>query len=167
MKKFHVNNTGNFNIYGEIIPIGAFYGKIGDKLYYYCQTSHAQIESIRKNVPLVDGILPLPVYIWEGELKGWVLQWDWGKIAHTIYTHAQKYNAWNDGVKKDMLYGMGKTIAEKRQFIETVNRKDRTKYVKEGSKYAAKHRHKNVGEIPLSYGECIISRTFNTMNTYK
>ena len=48
MKKFNVNITGNFNIYGEVIPINAFYGKIGDVIYYYC----------KKKVP--------PTQKWEG-----------------------------------------------------------------------------------------------------
>ena len=162
MKKFNINITGNFNIYGEIIPINAFYGKVGDTLYYYCLTSRKQFEEMKEKLPLVNGVLPLPVYVWEGEINGFILKWNYGKLAQTILEYADKNNAWNTGVKKDVLYGMGKSLAEKQNFISDVNRKHKNKYVKDGSKYHANHRHKNKGEIQLNIGECIISRTFNT-----
>lgn len=162
MKKFHVNTSGNFNIYGEIIPINAFYGKIGDTLYYCCTTTKKEVEEIMDKLPLIDNVLPLPVYVWQGEINGFVLKWDYGTIAKTIYEQAEKRQAWNSGVKKDICYGMGKTIAEKESFMTHVTRKHKVNSIKDGSKYHAKHRHKNKGEIQLNIGECIISRTFNT-----
>ena len=160
MKKFNVNTQGNFNIYGEVIPLYAFYGKIDGQLYYCCDTVKPQADS-----PTVDGVIPLVVYVWECERTGWVRKIDWGKIAQTIYTHAEKNNAWNTGVKRDICYGMGRTMAEKTDFMTSVDRKHKVKSIKDGSKYYAKHRHPNKGEVPLNVGECIISRTFNTLNT--
>lgn len=165
MKKFNVNIHGNFNIYGEVIPINAFYGKINDTIYYCCKTSQKDIDILRQKYPLVNNVLPLPIYIWQGEEYGFVLKLDYGKIAQTIYNHAEKSNAWNTGVKRDICYGIGRTLDEKTDFITQVVRNHKTKAIKDGSKYHAKHRHKNVGEIPLNVGECIISHTFNTMNT--
>ena len=159
MKKFNVNINGNFNIYGEIIPINAFYGKIGDILYYCCDTVKPPQDSLT-----IDGIIPIAVYIWKGDFYGWVRTIDYGKIAQTIHTHAEKNNAWNTGVKRDVCYGMGKTIQQKTDFMSHVNKNKKTKSIKEGSKYYAKNRHKNEGEKPLNVGECIISRTFNNLN---
>lgn len=157
MKKFNVNINGNFNIYGEIIPINAFYGKIGNTLYYCCDTRKPSQDALT-----INGIIPLNVYVWQGDFYGWVRKVDYGIIAQTIYTHAEKNKAWNTGVKRDVCYGMGRTIAQKTNFMTQVTRNHKVKSIKDGSKYAANHRHKNKGEVPLNVGECIISRTFNT-----
>ena len=156
MKKFNVNTTGNFNIYGEVIPINAFYGKIKDVLYYCCITTKKEIKELSEKLPLVDGVLPLQVYVWQGEINGFVLTWDYGKIAKTIFDHATKNNAWNTGVKRDVCYGMGNTIAQKQDFISSIDRKHKTKSIKAGSKYHAKHRNINIGEKRMCHGEQII-----------
>lgn len=156
MKKFNVNISGNFNIYGEIIPINAFYGKIDNTLYYYCKTSKKDILKFKEVYPMVDGVLPLPVYIWQGGAVGFVLKLDYGKIAKTIYDQATKRNAWNNGVKRDICYGMGKTIAEKTNFMTNVDRKYKTKSIKAGSKYHAERRNINKGQKRMEHGEQIL-----------
>lgn len=166
MKKFHVNIIGDFNIYGEIIPINAFYGKIDGKIYYCCITKYNDFLDISRNIPRINGVVPLPVYVWDGEVNGFILRWDWGKIAQTIQSYATHKNAWNNGIKKDVLYGMGNTLREKTAFISDVSRKHKSSVMKQGSSYHARQRHKNVGEIPLNVGECIISRTFNTGRSF-
>lgn len=166
MNKFNINKAGNFNIYGEVIPINAFYGKVGNEFYYCLATSVKDVNDIRKNVPLVNGVLPLPVYVWHGEKYGFVLKWDYGRIASTIMEHATRKNAWNGGIKRDIAYGIGRTMREKSDFMTSVVRKHKSHAIKDGSTYAAKNRHKNVGEIPLDCGECVIARTFNTGRSF-
>ena len=157
MKKFNVN-IGNFNIYGQILPIGSFYGKIGDVLYYTCETTRKDI----LERPKVNGVRPIWLYVWRGEINGFILELHYDKLAQIIFDHAEKNNAWNNGVKKDVCYGMGKTLNEKTEFISDVTRKFKGHSMKDGAKYHASQRNKNKGEIPLNCGECIIARTFNT-----
>ena len=162
MNKFNVNKAGNFNIYGEVIPLNAFYGKIDGKIYYCCITKYNDFLDISRSIFRINGVVPLPVYVWEGENNGFILDWDWGKIAQTIQEHATRKNAWNNGVKRDIAYGIGRTMSEKANFMTNINRKHKGHAMKDGSTYAEKHRHKNVGEIPLDCGGCIIARKFNT-----